>query len=202
MKTLVLLPVLTVSLMGGQLATPPGLVAQVQTMHIRNCSRADTLFGRLWRSHPTRVRLAWRGDTAAISPPVRTVSWATTSSRLVGTEAVALLPRRDMPSDSTRIELNLRFLDSIVRAPEQALLDLQIGDSLRVQVTGPRVDYPMVKASGIPVVVTAVLTPEQSLALARASKVTGTMGPYPFYLYRWELWDINAIYRATVCGVE
>ena len=199
----VMLYTLAVAMLPLAAVTPPGLRAQSRTAHIRQCARLDTLFGRLWRSHPSLVRVRWRGDTMAVRAPLRTASWETTSSRLVGTDAIALVPGGEARSDTARIELTLRFLDSIYRAPEQAPLELVIDDTLRAQFPTPLVDNPVaVKARGVPLVVKVLLTPAQSFALARAGKVTGTMGPFPFYLFSWELWDVNAAYRATVCGIE
>ena len=49
---------------------------------------------------------------------------------------------------------------------------------------------------------TVLLTAEQSLTLARAHNLRGTMGPFPFFLYGWEVWDINALFRAGFCGIR
>jgi hypothetical protein len=185
------------------LAQAPGAVEQ-RKAHIRRCARADTLFGRLWRSHASLVTYAYAAarDRGEVRPPVRTASWETTSSRLVGTGAVIRFRGRDPKGDSARVELDLRFLDTLYRAPEQATVDLTLDDSVHLVLQNPHVDYPDVRVRGVPVVVTVVLTPSQSYELARAKKVTGVMGGYPFFLYDWEIWDINAIYRATVCGLE
>jgi hypothetical protein len=188
----------------GAHAQPSGAV-QWKVGHVRRCSRADTLFGRLWRSHSTTVRIGYSpsGDSTEIRTPVRTVSWATTSSRLVGTEGVIRVPGRDVKVDSARLEITMRFVDSIYRSAEQAAVDLQIDDSVHYQVPAETVDYAMgALPGGIPVIVTVRLTPEQSFALARGNEVRGSMGGYPFFLYGWELWDLNAIYRVTVCGLD
>ena len=175
-----------------------------QAGHIRRCAKADTLFGRMWRSHSTVVRVGYSAllDSTAIGAPARTGSWETTSSRLVGTEAIIRVAGRDPKVDSARVEITFRFLDSIYRSPAQATLNLAVDDAV-MEIREPQVDYPEgIRARGIPVVVTALFTPAQSFALARARTIKGTMGPFPFELFSWELWDINAIYRATVCGVE
>lgn len=180
-------------------------VVQWREMRVRRCPRADTLFGRFWRSHPSPVTVGYsqRRDTTTLRMHVRTVSWQTTSSRLVGTGAEIRLPGRDAQADSARIALSLRFVDSTYRSPEQAPVDIRIDDSVLVEIREPLVDYPMdTRVSGVALIVTFLLSPEQSRALAGAREVRGTMGPYPFYLFDWELWDLNALYRATVCGVE
>jgi len=211
MKRIPLLVALAAPLLGFPTLSIPRVHAQVHETvvwrngDVRRCPLADSLFGRLWRSHARMIRVGYSGrsDTTAVGTPVRTVSWETTSSRLVGTEAVIRVRGREAKADSARIELTLRFLDSIYRAPAQAHVVLVLDDSLRTELEEPQVDYPEgVQAHGVPVVVTVLLTPTQSFAVARAQQVKGTMGPYPFELFGWELWDINAIYRATVCGVE
>jgi hypothetical protein len=211
MRRILLVAALVAAALGLGTLAPPRAHAQAPEMlvwhrgDVRRCARADSLFGRLWRSHASLVRVGYTGrsDTTAIGTPVRTVSWETTSSRLVGTEAIARVRGRDAKADSAQIELTLRFLDSLYRAPAQAHVTLQIDDAAPVELSEPQVDYPEgIRASGVPVVVTVLLTPGQSFALARAQQVKGTMGPYPFAYFAWELWDINAIYRATVCGVE
>jgi hypothetical protein len=202
---------LVAGFLGSEAVAPPPAHGQVReqvvwrTGHIRRCPQADALFGRLWRSHGTTVRLYYSAarDTTSIRPPVRTASWATTSSRLVGTEPVIRVRGRDPRGDSARIEVALRFLDTLYRAPEQATIDLVIDDSVHLSLQDPKVDYPSdVVARGIPLVVTVLLTPRESFELARANKVAGSMGGYPFFFYGWEIWDINAIYRATVCGLD
>lgn len=206
-------PLLTVcGVMLGSLAlAPPGARAQTsgavqwKVGHVRRCARADTLFGRLWRSHATVIRVGYSRsrDTTEIRTPVRTVSWATTSSHLVGTQAVIRVAGRNPKTDSARLEITMRFVDSIYRSPAQATVDMQIDDSVHLQLPATTVDYAMgTLQEGVPVIVTVRLTPEQSFELARGNEVRGSMGGYPFFLYGWELWDINAIYRATVCGLD
>jgi hypothetical protein len=171
---------------------------------VRNCARADTLFGRLWRSHASSVRVGYsrQRDTTMIRTPDRRVSWQPGASQLVGSEAAVQVPGQGQVTDSGRIRLSLRFVDSIYRTPEQARLEL-VADTVHMVIENPEVDYAIgARMKGIPLVVTAVLTPEQSLQLARAREVRGTMGPYPFMLYDWELWDINAIYRGSFCGIQ
>jgi hypothetical protein len=210
MRPLPLLAALTLTLVGPQAVGARRAQAQArQTMEWRatgalGCARADTLFGRLWRSHSSRVRVAYLSDrdSTMIRTADRRVSWEPVGSRLVGSEAAIEIAGRGQLTDSARVRLSLRFVDSIYRAPEQARVDLQV-DSMQMQIENPEVDYAMgAKVSGIPLVVTVLLTPSQSLALARAREVSGTMGPYPFTLYDWEVWDIAAIYRASFCGVR
>lgn len=211
MRPIALLSALAVLQLGSLTLGPVGLRGQVREpppwrlVHVARCARADTLFGRMWRSHSVRVRAGYESktDSTWIATPVRTASWETTSSNLVGTEAAIRVPGREPKSDSARVELTLRFLDTLYRSPAQARVALQLDDSVHLDLAEPTVDYPEgVKARGVPIVVTVMLTPAQSFALARANGLKGTMGPYPFELYAFELWDINAIYRATVCGLE
>ena len=212
MRPVSLLAALTVPLLGVQAVMPPSVQAQARNvvqwrmMAVNRCARADSLFGRLWRSHPSGVRVSYSParDTTAIRTRLRTASWeVSTSSQLVGTEAGIELPGQLRQADSARIELSLRFVDSIYRAPEQVQLVLHVEGSTQMEILEPRVDYAVgVNVRGVPLVVTALLTPEQSLAVARAAEVRGSMGPYPFFLYRFEMWDINAIYRASICGVN
>jgi hypothetical protein len=179
--------------------------AQYRVMGARRCPKADSLFGRLWRSHASiiRVRYSPNRDTTIIRTPHRSLSWQPGATRLVVSESVIQIPGELRPADSARIELHLGFVDSVYRTPDQARLILQIDDSVQVEVPDPRVDFVMgVKTRGIPLVVTALLTPAQSLALARGHEVKGIMGPFPFSLYSWEMWEINAIYRGSSCGIE
>jgi hypothetical protein len=210
MRPLSLLAAFSVTL-GAQVVGAPRAQAQARdtlqwrVTGVRGCARADTLFGRLWRSHATVVRVAYSRlrDTTVIRTPDRKVSWQPAgTSRLVGSEAAIQIAGQGQRADSARIRLSLRFVDSIYRTPEQAHVDLQ-ADTAHLAIDNPEVDYAMgARMRGIPLVVTFLLTPEQSLQVARAHEVRGTMGPYPFMLYDWELWDINAIYRASFCGVE
>ncbi len=194
---------LTLSLLAVSTGTSRPALAQWRAASPRPCARSDTLFGRLWRSHQSVVRHFYSSqrDTTTIVTPDRKVSWHRAgSTRLVGTEAQIRFGGRG-PELNARIELYLRFVDSIYRSASQARLTLQIDDSGRVEIEEPQVDYPMgASVEGTPIVVSVLLTPEQSLALARAREVRGTMGPYEFRLYDWELWDINSVYRASFCG--
>ncbi|NJD20601.1 MAG: hypothetical protein FIA95_15125 [Gemmatimonadetes bacterium] len=173
---------------------------------VKPCPRADSLFGRLYRSHTVGVRTQYSPgrDSTEVRTRLRTGSWETSSSsRLVGTEAGILVPGQRGLIDSVRIEFSLRFVDSLFRAPEQVALVLLVDDSARMEGCEPRVDYAMApNVRGVPLVVTVLLTPTLSLALARAHEVKGTMGPFPFMLYGWEVWDINAVYRAGICGID
>jgi hypothetical protein len=211
MRPLSLLAALTVPFLALETVQAPGALAQARdtvqwkVTGVRYCSRADSLFGRFWRSHSSSVRTGYsrERDVTTIRTPDRKLSWQMGASRLVGSEAIIQVHGRDARTDSARIELYLRFVDSIYRSAEQAHVDLQVDDSVHMQFVEPQVDYPMgARISGIPLVVTITLTPEQSLALARAREVKGSMGPYSFILYDWEVWDINAVYRGTVCGVS
>jgi hypothetical protein len=211
MRRVSLIAALTVPLLGAAAGAATGAQAQARDtaefriMGARRCPKADSLFGRLWRSHASiiRVRYSPARDTTIIRTPHRSLSWQPGSSHLVVSESVIQIPGELRPADSARIELHLGFVDSIYRTPEQARLILQIDDSVQVDVQDPQVDFVMgVKTSGIPLVVTALLTPAQSLALARGHEVKGIMGPFPFSLYSWELWEINAIYRGSSCGIE
>lgn len=210
MRTISLLAVSTVAVLGAQAALPPGSRAQARdpiqwrVTAARYCAKADSVFGRLWRSHPSTVRVGFsrNRDTVVLHTPVRATSWEAGGSRLVNTEAVIRAAGSLPIADSARIELTLSFLDSLFRSPEQARLDLQF-DSVHMEFAEPAVDYPLgPTATGVPLIVTVLLTAEQSLALARAREIRGTMGPFPFFLYGWELWDINALYRASFCGVR
>jgi hypothetical protein len=201
----------TVALLGVQAVTPPGVQAQApeavqwRVMGARRCARADTLFGRLWRSHASIIRVSYSRttDTTTVRTPHRNLSWAAGSSRLKASESAMRLPGQLQPADSARVELSLGFVDSIYRSPDQADLNFVIDDTMNVQILNPHIDYVMgVQAHGIPLVVTGLFTPSQSFALARARNVRGTMGPFPFVLFDWELWEINALYRASICGIE
>lgn len=211
MSALCRLVAIVVPLLAEQAVILPNARAQgrgdmAQVMHVRRCPRADTLFGRLWRSHSSIVRVSYaaRRDTTAIRSRYRNYSWEPGATRLVATESEIELPGRLQPADSARLVLHLSFADSIYRSADQAPLELEAGDSVRWEFPQPQVDYPMdVKTSGVPLIVTVALDPAQSLALARVpGNVRGTMGPFPFILYSFELWEANAVYRAAICGVE
>jgi hypothetical protein len=211
MRPASLLAAFTVALMGGQAVTPPDVQAQAaeavqwRIMSARRCARADSLFGRYWRSHASIIRVFYsqRRDTTTIRTPDRGLMWEPGSTRLVRVETAIRIPGRMQTVDSAQIELSLSFADSLYRTPEQAALDLVIDDTVHLRIQEPQVDYPIaVSRRGIPLVVTALLTKEQSLVLARARWLTGTMGPLPFSFKDWELWEINAIYRASFCGIE
>jgi hypothetical protein len=206
-----LLAVSTVALLGTQAALPPSGRAQARdpvqwrVTTARYCQKADSVFGTLWRSHPSSVRVGYsrNRDTVILHTPVRATSWEAGGSRLVNTEAVIRAAGSLPMADSARIELSLSFLDSLFRSPEQARFDILLDDSVRLELPDPAVDYPLGRtARGVPLVVTVLLTAEQSLTLARAHNLRGTMGPFPFFLYGWEVWDINALYRASFCGIR
>jgi hypothetical protein len=212
MRSPTLLAALTVPFIGLCTGAPRRARAQVDTVRWRvtaaiRCSQADSLFGRYWRSHASSIRVGYsrRRDVTTLKTPDRHVSWQQSgSSRLVGTEAVIRVPGQQARLDSARIELTMRFIDSTYRSPAQANLTFVIDDSVRIEIPEPEVEYvtgPQVR--GIGLLLTVPLTPEQSRALARLPRqVTGTMGPIPFFLYDWELWDLNSVYRGSVCGVE
>jgi hypothetical protein len=210
MRAPFLLAAIAAPLLAVQVITFPSARAQAggpwREGHVRRCSRADTLFGRLWRSHGSLVRVSYspQHDSTTIKSRYRNYSWEPGATRLVATESEIEIPGQMRPADSARIMLHLSFADTLYRSSEQAHLELQLGDSARMDFEAPQVDYPMgIKTSGTPLVVTVLLTPEQSLALARVpGDVKGTMGPFPFILYSFELWEANAVYRASVCGLE
>ncbi len=180
-------------------------VVQWRIMSAKRCARSDTLFGRYWRSHASIVRVFYsqRTDTTSIRTPDRGLMWEPGATRLVRVEPVIRIPGRMRTVDSAEIELSLSFADSIFRTAEQAALELVLNDTLHMRWEVPKVEYPMVTARrGIPLVVTVMLTKQQSLALAAARWVTGTMGPFPFSLKDWEIWEVNAVYRASFCGIE
>jgi hypothetical protein len=208
-----LLAVFTIPLLGLQAVMPPSVHAQArgaaqwQVKTVRRCARADTLFGRYWRSHASIVRVGYSPgrDTTTILTPDRNLAWEVGSSRLVKIESVIQIPGQLRPADSARIELSLSFVDSIFRSPEQAPLRIELGlpnhDSMRIEILEPQVEYVTVgRTRGVPVVVKVLLTPSQSLALAGAFWVRGSMGPFPFSLKDWEVWEINAVYRGSFCG--
>lgn len=211
MRPISLLAVSTFAFLGAQAALPPSGRAQARApvqwrvTAARFCVKADSVFGTLWRSHPSTVRVGYSRDrdTVILHTPVRSTSWEAGGSRLVNTEAVIRAAGSLPMADSARIELSLSFLDSLFRSPEQAHLDIQLDDSVRLELPEPTVDYPLGRtAHGVPIVVTVQLTAAQSLALARARNLRGAMGPFPFFLYGWEVWDINALYRASFCGIR
>jgi hypothetical protein len=209
MRPISLLATATILLLGSQTVSPPAVHALApaaagwRVMTVRRCARADTLFGRYWRSHASIVRVGYSPgrDTTTVRTPDRNLAWDPGSSRLVKTESAVNIPGQLRPADSARIELSLSFVDSIFRTPEQATLTLQLDDSVHSDIEAPQVDYATVaRVRGVPLIVTVLLSPEHSLALAGAHEVRGTMGPHPFFLRDWELWEINAVYRGSVCG--
>jgi len=214
MRPLSLLAAIAVPLLGAEAVMPVRVQAQVpEALQWRErgvrrpCPRADSLFGRFWRSHASaiRVRYSPQQDSITLRTPDRQVSWQQAgSSHLVGTEAIIRVPGQQPHSDSARIKMAFRFIDSIYRAPEQSHITLQVDDSAPMELPEPEVDYvPGPNPREIRLALTVLLTPEQSLALARLPRsVKGMMGPYPFIFYDWELWDINSIYRASFCGLD
>lgn len=211
MRPVSLLAALTVAALGTEAVVPPGAHAQSpepvvwRIMSARRCARADTLFGRYWRSHASIIRVFYsqRRDTTTIRNPDRRLMWEPGATRLVRVETAIRIPGRMQTMDSARIELSLSFADSLYRTSEQAALDLVIDDTAHIRIEAPQVDYPVVTARrGIPLVVTTLLTAEQSFLLARARWLTGSMGPFPFSFKDWELWEVNAIYRASFCGID
>ena len=201
----------TAALLTALAAAPPAAGAQGsevvrwRVMSARRRARADTLFGRFWRSHASIIRVFYseRTNTTSLRTPDRGLSWEPGSTRLVRVEPVIRIAGRHQTVDSAELELTLSFADSIYRTPGQAALELVINDTLHMPWAEPQVDYPMATARrGIPLIVTVTLTRDQSLALAGARWLTGTTGPFPFSLKNWKLWEIKAIYRASFCGIE
>ena len=191
----------TSSPLAAQGARPAPLLWRVG--HIVRCARADTMFGYHWRSHNTVLRIALMGDSMLLRTQDRRLPWRRSGSgRLVGTEGLIRLAGHEARSPSPAIEVSIKLLDEIFRASEQARVELII-DTLHAVFEQPTVAYPNIASTdGIPIVVSFALDPVQSLALASAHEVRGTVGPHEFFLYDWELWDLNALYRATVCGLE
>ena len=172
---------------------------------VRPCARADSLFGRLWRSHQGVLHVSYsrQTDTTIVMTPHRNLSWEPTSSRLVATEATVWLPGHGLTTDSARIQLRLGFVDTLYRSVDQAHVSMVVDDSVHMEFDQPQVDYPMdVKTTGVAEVVTVLLTPAQTKALARANRITGTMGGFAFQLRAFELWELNELYRASICGLE
>ena len=211
MRPFTLLAAFVVPLLGTPCALPGAAHAQSsgaeewRLMGVHRCPRADTLFGRQYRSHASVIRARYEAktDSTAIRTPHRNLSWKAGSTRLKATEATIWLAGRFRTADSARVVLTLGFVDSIYRSPDQATLTFTLDDTLHFEVLNPDVNYVTgVQSDGVPILVTAVLSPDQSLALAGARDAKGTMGPFAFTLFDWELWEINAIYRGSFCGVE
>ena len=211
MRPFTLLAAFVVPLLGTPCAIPRAAHAQSagaeewRLMGVHRCPRADTLFGRQYRSHASVIRARYEAktDSTAIRTPHRNLSWKAGSTRLKATEATIWLAGRFRTADSARVALTLGFVDSIYRSPDQATLTFTLDDTLHFEVLNPDVnELTGVQADGVPILVTAVLSPDQSLALAKAHDVKGTMGPFTFTLFEWELWEINAIYRGSFCGLE
>lgn len=182
---------------------PTPLVLRPRT--VRSCREAESLFGRMWRSQVSRIPAYYDrpSNQTILTTPLRSVSWQIGSSRVAGMDLRTQLPGKGVPGTPLSITLSLRLVDTVLRTGSELPVSLMLNDTLPFELHDPDVAaVANVGASGVPQYVSYSLTPEELRTFAGAKKAEGTIGPHRFFFYDWELLDLNAVYRAMLCGVD
>jgi len=170
---------------------------------MRTCPAADSAIGKMRKIGRPRVRLLYlpEHDASVVVTHLRATSWVVGKSRVVGMEGRIAVPGRP-PAEKLAYEFALMLLDSVQRAPADLPLTLVLDRRDTLLVTDPQVrpylDQP--KLSGVPLIVRFGLTTDETRRLAAAKEAAGMLGPHPFFLYDWELVDLQAVYRVARCG--
>ncbi|HEY7026511.1 MAG TPA: hypothetical protein VH438_02815 [Gemmatimonadales bacterium] len=180
-----------------QAQSPPLAAARVQPAR---CAAADSLLGTKragTRATLQAVYVPEREESLIFSVPP---SELPTTAGIQYTTGLIRLPHRDI-GPVPMLELSLRVIsDEERRAGTQwfGLMadDSLLGDSLPMAMR--RVDAQRLQRAYQ--VATAPLTPEQTLALARAEHVSGHLSETPFSLSDTELRELRAIVLVGLCG--
>jgi hypothetical protein len=194
-------------MLGALALLAPPLSAQLRSEWsepgMRTCPAADSAIGKMRKIGRPRVRLLYLpdNDASVVVTHLRSTSWVVGKSRVVGMEGRIAVPGRP-PAEKLAFEFALMLLDSVQRAPSELPLMLVLNRKDTLRVTDPQVrpyqDQP--KLSGVPLIVRFGLTIDETRRLAAAEEAAGMLGPHPFFLYAWELVDLQAVYRVARCG--
>ena len=194
-------------LAGGLCCLAPHAVAQTiptRMLVVRSCTKADSVVGRVWRSQGQRVWATFwpeppRSELIAVT---RTASWQIGSSRVAGTRAVATVPGPPGPADSAKVILTIRIVDTIPR-PGDSLATLLYLDKRDTLALGAPTVLPEggVRIKGVPEHLMFDLPWLVFERMVRAGRIDGHIGPHRFFLYDWEIHDLNTLYHGIVCGV-
>jgi len=170
-----------------------------------DCPKADSRFGHMWRSQGYRVLAVHSSRLRATV--LRTVPRSTPfkkgKTRVTSIDGFINVLDSGQSTDPV-LELQVSFLDSILRRQDEVLLSLRVDDHITLAVDPPKLYTPLAPnvTEGVPLVAGVILSPRESQVLAGARKVTGTVAGYPFFFYDWELHDLNTLYRAALCGTS
>jgi hypothetical protein len=189
------------------LSTPPLTAqrtnAELQESRMRTCPAADSAIGKMRKIGRPTVRIFYLPDHDAsmIVTHLRATSWTIGKSRVVGMEGRIPVPGHP-PAEKLAFEFALMLLDSVQRAPSELplMLVLDRRDTLRASDPQVRPFTDLPKLNGVPFIVRFGLTTDETRRLAAAKEASGMLGPHTFFLYDWELVDLEAVYRVARCG--
>jgi len=190
------------------LLAPTPIVAQgatpVRLLIVRDCRRADSTLGHMWRSQGQQVFVAYRrnADRTDLEMPARSASWQVgKSQRVVGIGANVSHPGPPVGVDSATLLLTIRLVDTLARKATDYRAAIFVNAADTLDLGEPYV----LRGAGTPVkgfAVSLIYTvPWAAFSkIAAADRVEGEAGPHPFHLYDWERHDLNTLYRAVMCG--
>jgi hypothetical protein len=174
------------------------------TRYLKSCQLADSVLGALPAPYNAglEVHLSSRGEVRRLSAPLFTNDQASAAHGVVTGTSEIDFPLGQASLTEPRIRLVLNVVDSVDRGPARAQLVLRVNDSVTLRHDRPVIgDLPQGQAHGVYLSFSYLLTAPQSLALARATTVSGLVGPYPFELALWAVAAAGANYRASLCGI-
>ena len=106
------------------------------------------------------------------------------------------------PSTGLVVQLDLKIVEPAERAIDQRQLVLVLDDSTRVNVGSMSLNAQRIASvPGVTQNMSVVLPMSQFYALARATRVRGTIGTTSFELTADQHRNLRTLYIATVCGV-
>ena len=180
-------------------------ITPIRPLVVHSCPAADSVVGRVWRTQGQRVwTTVWREpnphvELAAMS---RTASWQIGTSRVAGVKANTTIPGPPRPVDSASVILTIRLVDSVPR-PGDSLATIVVLDKRDTLPLGIPTVLPEggVRVKGVPEHLLYALSWVTFQRMVGAKYIDGQIGPHRFFLYEWEIHDLNTLYHAIVCGV-
>lgn len=176
----------------------------IRLLVVRTCPKADSLLGHMWRSQGQRVSATFwpdppRSELAAVT---RSASWQIGSSRVAGIRATANVSGPPGAADSGKVILTIRLVDTTARPGDSLSTLLFLNDRDTLSLGTPTVlPEAGVRVKGVAEHLLYDLPWSSFQSMVSARRVNGQIGPHRFFLYDWEIHDLNTLYRAVVCGV-